>query len=246
MKKLLLTLALFLLPLTAFAANCSSLTDHIVAYYKFDGNSNDSVGSANGTDHTITYSNANGIINNGAGFNGTSSYIQVPGQTWTSTMSISLWVFGTWANGNFIMDSTAGAARTYIWNPAADSNLQVSIHNTAATTFTSILTASAWNHIVFIADGSNVTAYKNGSSFGTQTMSLSGSQTPTNSYFATDNAQSTFGVTKLDEIGIWNCTLTSAQVTSLYNGGAGLQYPFSSAAAATPIINWVEQWWRII
>lgn len=32
----------------------------------------------------------------------------------------------------------------------------------------------------------------------------------------------------LDEVGIWSRALSSGEVTSLYNGGAGLQYPFSA------------------
>ncbi|TSC68625.1 MAG: exported protein of unknown function [Parcubacteria group bacterium Gr01-1014_56] len=31
---------------------------------------------------------------------------------------------------------------------------------------------------------------------------------------------------KMDEVGIWNRALTISEITALYNGGAGLQYPF--------------------
>lgn len=34
----------------------------------------------------------------------------------------------------------------------------------------------------------------------------------------------------MDEVGIWNRVLTEAEVTELYNGGAGLAYPFGGAA----------------
>jgi hypothetical protein len=34
----------------------------------------------------------------------------------------------------------------------------------------------------------------------------------------------------LDEIGYWNRELSGSEVTSLYNGGVGLQYPFSGGA----------------
>jgi hypothetical protein len=31
---------------------------------------------------------------------------------------------------------------------------------------------------------------------------------------------------QIDEVGIWSRALSSTEVTKLYNGGAGLQYPF--------------------
>ena len=34
----------------------------------------------------------------------------------------------------------------------------------------------------------------------------------------------------IDEVGIWSRALTSTEVTSLYNGGAGFQYPFVTAS----------------
>lgn len=34
---------------------------------------------------------------------------------------------------------------------------------------------------------------------------------------------------KLDEIGLWNRVITSAEISSLYNSGSGLTYPFSTS-----------------
>lgn len=38
----------------------------------------------------------------------------------------------------------------------------------------------------------------------------------------------------IDEIGLWKRVLTGGERTSLYNGGAGLAYPFTIASATTP------------
>src|SRR5260221_9800184 len=55
-----------------------SLLTNIISYWKLDGNSNDATANANdGTDNGITYSNANGKINQGAGFDGSTSKIDV-------------------------------------------------------------------------------------------------------------------------------------------------------------------------
>jgi len=50
--------------------------NNFISYWKFDGNSNDSVGSNNGTPTSITYST--GLIGQAAVFNGTTSKVVVP------------------------------------------------------------------------------------------------------------------------------------------------------------------------
>ena len=62
------------------------------AYYKTEGNSNDSSGNAvNGTDTSITY--VRGYFNQGAQFNGTSSYISLgTGLNLTNEISIRFWI----------------------------------------------------------------------------------------------------------------------------------------------------------
>lgn len=63
----------------------------IKGYWKLNGNSNDYSGNGyNGTDTAITYSQANGRLGQGAGFNGSSSKITT---TYSSSIaSISFWV----------------------------------------------------------------------------------------------------------------------------------------------------------
>ncbi len=39
---------------------------------------------------------------------------------------------------------------------------------------------------------------------------------------------------QIDELGIWSRALTSTEVTELYNGGAGIQYPFSPPVTVHP------------
>jgi len=50
--------------------------NNFISYWKFDGNSNDSVGSNNGTPTSITY--PSGLIGQAADFNGTTSKVVVP------------------------------------------------------------------------------------------------------------------------------------------------------------------------
>lgn len=65
------------------------------AYYRLEGNSNDSKGSNNGTDTAITYGSTYGRFGQGADLDGTSSFISVADHADlkpTSTYSISMWI----------------------------------------------------------------------------------------------------------------------------------------------------------
>ena len=69
-----------------------ALTDNLVSYWKLDGNSNDSVGSNNGSDTNITYGTSYGKINQGALFNGTSSKILTNYQPTYADTTIAGWI----------------------------------------------------------------------------------------------------------------------------------------------------------
>lgn len=101
---------------------------------------------------------------------------------------------------------------------------------------------AAWHHwvITFSFVGSNCSAifYKDGSSvastrtFNQITTSINSNTSPWR-MGAIDNSgsASTFYDGDIDEVGTWSRALTSGEVTTLYNGGAGLQYPFTGTAA---------------
>ena len=56
-----------------------SFLTNLTAYFKFEGNSIDAVGSYSGTDSNVTYNTSNGKIGQGAGFTGSlNSFISVP------------------------------------------------------------------------------------------------------------------------------------------------------------------------
>src|ERR1035437_2399766 len=73
----------------------SPLSTNLVSYWKMQANSNDSVATNNGTDTAITYNTGNGIIGQGAGYNGTTSKISVGTNSslnLTGNQSVSMWV----------------------------------------------------------------------------------------------------------------------------------------------------------
>ena len=73
-----------------------ALSDNLVAYYKLDGNSNDSVASNNGTDTNISYSSSYGKISQGASFNGSSSKIAYPSGIYNLPSGNNSYTFAGW------------------------------------------------------------------------------------------------------------------------------------------------------
>jgi len=224
----------------------STLLNNIVLAYKLDGNSNDSVGSSNGSDTSITYSSGNGKIVQGAGFNGTSSVIKnttfaLP----TTEITIAAWVkttdtstakelFLLGADGvldansarayQFRLELASGGARKAGWIPFPGG-------------VATVLTGTTIN----CADG-NWHLVIGRSKSGSQKLTIDNSTEATATASGTNTARTGFAIGDLsenpsahqfvagaeDELYIWDRFLTDAECTELYNGGAGLQYPFVS------------------
>ena len=232
-----------------------SLLTNIIAYYKLDGNSNESVAGNNGTDTNITYGNSYGIINEGALFNGSSSQIvlptTLPDLNSNTAFSFSFWIKTT-TSGGFIStrcDSSAHAQwNIYLDNSgASEPNISFEINpsNSGANALVcsallSTLENGSWHNIVITYSGSRtvsgVKIYIDGVSKSitniTDTLSTNA---PTGTTGAIGSRTSTFGTYytgDIDEFGIWSRALTSTEVSQLYNGGVGLQYPFLGGGAS--------------
>jgi len=103
------------------------------------------------------------------------------------------------------------------------------------------LGTATWAHVVIVVTIANSNAtkaelYINGTSQGNFTLQDGTGATSIQNvadslYIGYSNGgfQGAFDG-MFDEAGIWSRVLTGAEVTSLYNGGAGLAYPFSSPA----------------
>lgn len=88
----------------------------ITHFWRLNGNSNDAVGSANGSDTNITYYKANGILNEGAGFNGLSSLITLSVKPMPIGAKSISFVFKSNYTGDYQMiydDSASGTSTKY-------------------------------------------------------------------------------------------------------------------------------------
>ncbi|TXG77120.1 LamG domain-containing protein [Candidatus Dojkabacteria bacterium] len=215
-----------------------AITDNILAYWKLDGNSNDSVASYNGTDTSITYSSGNGKIIQGAGFNGSTSKIELSTTAFgtVNTFSISMWINVTspgTRQGVFCKTDGASTATTVfnieVGNTANKITFSVSNGATAnSVTSTASISSSTWTHVVCTCDGTDQKIYINGSL--DSTTAYAGGAINNITKATTIGQFGSFGslpyTGAIDEVGYWDRAINSTEVSQIYNSGTGIQYPF--------------------
>lgn len=215
-----------------------------VAYYKLDessGNASDSIGSRTLTNtNTVTYST--GKINNGANFVTASSqyFTFTPVGLSNSTFSISGWFYsGTNQGGSIYQEGISGNNNPYIaiQRGGANGTDWVLVARDASAVglsdqWTADVTRNTWHHFVWTMTTTQSNLYLDGNTTPIRTTNFTA-----NSFTANvgriGNAkrvnEESFWGGSLDEIGVWNRALSSTEITSLYNSGSGLQYPFTTS-----------------
>lgn len=233
-----------------------ALADNIVAYWKLDessGNAADSVASNTLTNNNSVAYNA-ALINNGANF-GTANTNKTLSSTTNSgtghqNMSFSCWVkmnteiaSGTQGFFNIRANTTSnfidwncqyeynGGTRRIGFNrsrPGVADNYTYGTVTMGTTNF---------YHLVMTYDTATLRGYINGtevSNLATSGVGTGGANTITIGGYSTG---SNFSSSTIDEFGIWTRALSAGEVTSLYNGGAGLAYPFSGGALVSQYLS---------
>lgn len=226
-----------------------ALTDNLVSYYKLDessGNAADSVGSNTLTNNGTT-AFAPGKINNGADLEaGSSNYFSIAdasqtGLDFTGDFSLSCWLkfeslpsssqFGIldkWLSTgdqlSYLIDyNTNGTAGIRVFTSSTGGGAGVAGGQANFTAST-----ATWYHLVVSKSGTTTTVYIDDSSVGTITNSNAIFDGTSALFLGNENDASRFFDGIIDEVGLWSRALTSGEVTTLYNGGAGIQYPFSA------------------
>lgn len=241
-----------------------ALTTNIVAYWKLDESSGNAADSVNGntlTNTSVTYSA--GVIGNGANFvRATPSSLIITSASQTSLNFTSDFSATFWAK----MTSNLNAFYTVIRNctgatsganmrweiallPSSGGNhlwqLTTSDGSTSTTNTKSIAGAYGTGtfhfcSFVWTAASHTWTIYEDGVSVGTLTTDPATSINSSAKDFRVGIGEAGQGNDwdgELDEIGVWSRVLTSGEITSLYNGGAGFQYPFV-APGPTNVKTW--------
>lgn len=168
---------------------------------------------------------------------------QLPSTAGTDMVIMAKYDIGTVPNGFDIIIEHAGAQADKMEISMIGDGASTDLNQFRANTALTAGDVGAWHHWVmaftFVGSNCSCVFYKDGSSvantrtFNQITTSIN-SNTNAWRMGAVDNSgvAGDFLDGKLDEVGVWNRALTSGEVTSLYNSGAGLQYPFSGGGAS--------------
>ena len=203
-------------------------TAGLVSYYKLDANSNDSFGSNNGIDTSVTY--VAGKVGNAGSFNGSSSKINLNLSSITgTTASINFWVKCAYhipsiAGNTGLMSITSNESLKshYSW---LDGDIYLNIlTSTRKNIGGGIVTdRTVWHMCTITADSfANIWKfYQNGTLVTTSTVGS-----------FTFQADATLGLSTfgdgvflngmLDEVSIHNTILSQTDIDTIYNGGVGI------------------------
>lgn len=229
----------------------STLGTGLYAVYKAENNANDSLLNYNGTPMGgLTYST--GKSGNAFQFNGTTSYVGLPNNTFnfTGDFSISSWVnfksgSGS-ANGYIFINWTAITWTSNLagWRFSTSGNgIYFTTYNGTQTSVLlgtgsgiPALDSSGWRHIVFTRTGTTYKLWLDGGAYtATSTTMLApkyqGTIIPKIGRLgdATMGGFDDYNSNKIDidEVNVWkDKALTAAEVTELYNAGTGKFYPY--------------------
>ena len=228
-----------------------ALTDSLVAYWKMDEASGSAIDAVDGTS-TLTDNNsvgaAAGKINNGRAFTATSNhFFSHADSTDLSTGDISfeftMWVklttepgtmgiLGQWTTGDlgYLVYYNADRFNWILGNGGSN------FGNITADTFGALSTGTWYFIDVWYDSGANTTNIRINDSAQDTSGTLGTAPGDSSADFRigqNDNSNYFDGV--IDEVGFWKRLLTTEERTQLYNGGAGLAYPFDGSGAAIKV-----------
>ena len=221
------------------STNCGTLTgslaNGLVGYWPFCGNANDLSGNGNnGTVNGATLTtNRFGNANSAYSFDGVNDYIEVlNSQSLSNSIVItnSIWVyFNDWNLSNSNWFATIEKPGQYSLQLNRITNNSASLYGV-----TIPVLSNQWNNIIFSLENGIVKIYSNGVFCGSNLVSVISSN---NSFFF---GMDPGGVTeflngKLDDIAIWNRSLTPSEIQQLYTQNQST-YSWSPGGATTPTI----------
>ncbi len=233
-------------------ATVSTLLTGLYAVYKGESNTNDSLGTYNGTAQGgLTYST--GKSGNAFTFNGINSRIDLPTASFnslTTDFSVSAWTLypigyiGSYTIPIFNnMSATSWfSAGGGFWVTLYGDVIQFRIGNKSTMSILTYTTGlsmgyNTFFHIAVTRSNGRSCIYFNGSLVASNTDAVNpvyytsgvNTTTPTIGAIKMPNGvQDGYYAplnTKIDELNIWNKELTSTEVTDLYNAGTGKFYP---------------------
>jgi len=223
-----------------------TLTNGLVAYYPMEGNSNDYYESNNGTDNAMAYGTAYGKVDQGAGFNGSTSNIDLgkPSILRSSAITINEWVdpTSTVIGGDGYASTIFGECSTAAnnWSIKLENGGKLGWYANCSADIdpgSHTLSANTWYMLTLTDSSGTINAYVNGASDGSTSGGSLDMGMPLNDIQIGKEVLTRFFPENIDEVGVWNRALTANEISDLYNGGAGQTMAVSPAGSNEYITN---------
>ena len=231
----------------------------MVAWWRGEDNTLDSIGSNNGT-WVGTTSYTNGEVGQAFDFNGPAgaSHVQVldaPALDFTNTMTVEAWVnVRTYAGAvnEYEIVSKAGGVSTlpggYTFSVAASgpNNQEAYFIENSATSFgrvysAAILPTNQWVHLAGVDDGSQLEIYVNGVLSGTapSTPAIAVNPNPLviGCTLQAGGVATSWFNGQIDEVSLYKRALSSNEIAYIYNAGAAGKFGWYSNSLAKPYLD---------
>lgn len=219
----------------------AELTNNLEEYWKMDEisgtNAMGSLGRHNATTTNLFWNNS-GIIN-GTGISDTTTF-PVIDTNYAPSASVTALTFNFWFKTS-ILDGRQVICFTGIYDcgtPDSNGDFRAYINGVTMQSDwfddtsrnqadTPAINTDSWQMITYVINETTITGYVNGTA-GVPISASGFTWTGSDEFypFKLDGAWSSN--TSIDEIGIWNRTLTSSEIIDLYNNGMAITYPFTA------------------
>ncbi len=212
---------------------CTTSPSNLAAWYRGEGNANDSQGVNNGTaQNGATF--AAGQVGQALSLDGVDDYVSVPDSNSldiTGAMTIETWVYPTMSRGRIISkQSFNGGSTSYVLE--MNFGKLIFYSTDAATNQMNILSSNLeiplnqWSHIAVTMSASSFSFYVNGVAESRAANLTNRPVTDGPLYIGVTKTEAGSGVAyfggKIDELSLYNRVLTATELLSVYNaGGAG-------------------------
>ena len=247
LKKIYMILFVMVLLVSSFvSADLNSNLSHVYRFTETAGALIDSVGSIDSSSLTITDQNVGGKDGNAWKFVRNTDFVKFPAGTWpinNDNRCFSIWVNKTDNTGTqmLVVESESGGGFFRFYAPPTGSIIGVSYDNTHEQTGTLEIGIGKWSLVTvgYNNETNNITVWINGTKDRDIDTSGEAPLSTNSETMGIGNEVAEGGGLngQLDEFNVWNRSCTQADVTELWNNGAGSFYPFTVlGAAATPII----------
>lgn len=212
-----------------------SLNVDLISYYKADDNlaTTNVIDSLGVNDGTATFNtNANSVagkINLSLDFDGSSDYIDLNDGNDFDFVTADNFSFSFWINPDVsqlkrLFSNDGGTGFGYQISLVADDTVQFWGATSDITTTTDTVTIGSWNHIVVTSKEGDVNIYINNGTPKTGTFVTSASANDLLIGADPSAGPGNFYDGQMDEIGIWNRTVSASEVSQLYNNFSAITW----------------------